>query len=214
MKLVYKSDPIEAFEGLFHVTAHGVGDERIFRDNEDKGEFLACLRNHLDPHGCHNSSRHKYEYLGAEVSLITYAVIDNHYHLVMRELVPGGLRRLMRRVQIRYAMYFNRKYKRRGPVFDRRFEPTPIADLRHALNAIAYVHLNHVVEQLDYEYTGHLAMLGVAPRAWIDSPTGLQLFGGEAGYKRFLNREGPAIVGRKLRVKGMCQRTYRYRPIA
>lgn len=203
----------EAFEGLYHVTAHGVGRESILLGDRDKREFLSCMRDYLDPAGVSNSSGHLYDDLTSDVAVLTYALIENHYHVILRELAMGGMRSLMRRTQIKYAMYYNRSRSRRGPVFDRRFEPTPIADLRHAQFAIGYVHLNHVVEQLDYEFTGHGLFVGREASPWIDSRTGVALFGGVDGYVDFMNREGPGIIDRKLERNGMCRQTYKYRPI-
>lgn len=204
----------QAFNGLYHVTAHAVGTERILRDGRDKREYLVRHRNYLERAETRNSAGLPYEKLRDEVSLVTFGLLDNHFHLILQELVAGGMRRLMRRTQIAYARYFNDRYDRRGPLFDRRFEPTPIADSNHAKHAIAYVHLNHVIEQLDYEYTGHRLFLGEEKCDWIDTEAGLELFGSVDGYKTYLNREGPAIVERKLVKAGLCRTTYRYRPIA
>lgn len=202
-----------AFQGLHHVTVHAVGDERVLRDGTDKRELLSRFRNYLDPDPIRDSARHLYKKLGDEISLVTFGLLDNHYHLILQELMQGALTDLMRRAHIGYARYFNDRYRRRGPLFDRSFMPTPIVDSDHAKRAIAYVHLNHVVEQLDYPYTGHRQFLGFDRAGWIRTESGLELFGSTAEYKRYLNVHGPAIIDRKLQKYRMCRETYKYRPI-
>lgn len=205
--------PSAAYRGLHHVTAHAVGNELILRDHRDKSEFLARFRNYLEPSETRNSAGTPYVKLFDEVALITFGLLNNHYHLILQELVLGGVNRLMRRTQPAYSRYFNDRYTRRGPLYDRSFEPTPIVDAAHARRAIAYVHLNHVVEQLEYRYTGHRLFVGEDRCDWVNSEAGIKLYGSVGRYKRYLNRHGPAIIDRKLQKYGMCRETYKYRPI-
>lgn len=203
----------QAFGNLFHVTAHAVGRENLFRADVDKREFIGRFRNYLDPDDFRNSSRHGYEKLHDEVAMVTFGLIDNHFHLIMQEIVRGALRNLMHRTQTSYARYYNDKYEGRGRLFDRPFKPTPIVDSAHAKRAIAYVHLNDVIEQLDYPFTGHRLFTRQDHVPWIKSETGLQLYGGVNGYKAYLNEEGPDIIDRKLKKAGLCRVTYKFRPI-
>jgi hypothetical protein len=59
--------------------------------------------------------------------------------------------------------------------------------------------LNHEQELLDYQYTSHAYYLGLRNCDWIDSRRGLQIFGGPAGYERYLRLHGPSIVEAKQR---------------
>lgn len=205
---------IDPYRNLFHVTAHAVGREKLFRSDVDKREFLSRFRNYLDPAEIRDAARHPYPKLHDQVSLVTYGLIDNHYHLILEQLSQGGIGNLMHRVQSSYGRYYNDLYDGRGRIFDRPFKPTPIADSAHAKRAIAYVHLNHLIDQLDYPFTGHQLFMAESRPSWISVETGLDVFGGVNRYKAFLNAEGPAIVDRKLQKAGMCRLTYRYRPIA
>ncbi|MBI5310187.1 MAG: hypothetical protein HZB14_04020 [Actinobacteria bacterium] len=202
-----------AFGNLFHVTAHAVGRDQLFREQVDKREFLDRFRNYLDTDRILDSSRHPYPKLHDQVSLVTFGLIDNHFHLILEQLMQGGIGNLMKRTQTAYARFHNDKYDRRGPLFDAPFHPTPLADRNHARRAIAYVHLNHVVEQLDYPFTGHRLFTGEDRAQWINSEAGLKIFGSVEQYKAYLNLEGPAIIDRKLQKAGLCRQTYRYRAI-
>ena len=48
---------------------------------------------------------------------------------------------------------------------------------------------------------------------WLDVEAALDLFGGRAGYVRYMNRNGPAIIRRKLEEKEINPLLHRYRPI-
>lgn len=205
--------PTDAANARFHVTAHAIGTERLFRDDQDKREFLARLRNYLDPREIRNSARRAYVKLHELVSLETFALLDTHFHLMLNQAAPDGMFQLMHRVQSSYGRYYNDRYHRRGPVFDGRYAAQPITEIAHARMCVAYIHLNHPIEQLEHPFTGHRLCMGEEQTDWIDSEAAIRYFGGVERCKSFLNREGPGIIERKLERAGLCRQTYRYRPI-
>ncbi|MBI4897068.1 MAG: transposase [Actinobacteria bacterium] len=197
--------------GVFHVTAHSVPLTRLFGAPCDMSEYLAKLANYLSPSDRRNSSRHQYEKLIGEVSVLAYCLMDNHVHLIVRDITGAGMTRLMRRVQGAYALYFNQKYNRRGPLFDARFAAKPILDEDHARFAIAYTHLNHLSEQLDYRFGSHIVYRGDETRNWLDVEDGLRFFGGYNNYVDFVNTAGPSILLRKIEEEGVPPDRYRFR---
>lgn len=205
--------PVDAPNTTFHVTAHGVGDTKIFRCQQDKREFLSRYRNYLSPAIVRNSARRQYRKLHDEVSLLGYCLLDNHFHLIVHQESRDGMAKLMARTQAAYVRYFNDRYKRRGPLFDARYAAEPIRDHRHAKYSVAYVHLNHEIEQLDYEFSSHRYYMGDCESDWIDVQRGLRIFGDVDSYKAFFNREGSAIIARKLRNRELCRTTHKYQPI-
>ena len=69
--------------------------------------------------------------------------MSNHSHLIIKEeqdLLPN----IMKRINISYASYFNKKYGKIGHVFQDRYRSEPIEDDRYLLTAIRYVHNNPV----------------------------------------------------------------------
>lgn len=197
--------------GVFHVTAHSVPLTKLFGTAGDMSEYLAKIANYLSPENRRDSSRHEYEKLIGEVAVLAYCLMDNHVHLIVRDITGTGMTRLMRRVQGAYALYFNQKYDRRGPLFDARFSAKPILDEDHARFAIAYTHLNHVQDQLDYRFGSHLVYRGDEPRDWLDVDQGLSIFGGYDSYVSFVNAAGPSILLRKLAEKGISQDKHQFR---
>lgn len=104
------------------------GNERkpVFLDEEDKKKFVDILLQKKE---------------GAASLLYAYCVMDNHVHMVIEE-AGQLLDRLMKRIGITYATYFNKKYNRVGHVFQDRFRSEPIENEAYLLSVIRYIHKN------------------------------------------------------------------------
>lgn len=199
--------------GLYHVTLHAVARTRSFASDIHKAEYLSRIANYLGPRRQRNSSRHHYASLRDEVRVLAFCVLDNHVHLIVRDLTGLGMTNLMHRVNTGYVTYFNRRHNRRGPLFDARFAAKPIYDDEHARSAIAYVNLNHVSEQLDYRFSSHGAHVGDTPVDWLATADALAFFGGRDGYKRYINRHGATIIRRKLEEQALPPYRHPFRPM-
>ena len=77
----------------------------------------------------------------SDVRLLAYAVMPNHFHLVV---VQGArpLARLMHPVMRQLALLVMTNKGVEGHVFERRYSAAACLDAEHLRNAIAYVHLN------------------------------------------------------------------------
>jgi putative transposase len=115
-------------DGLFHVTARGVGRAAIFCDDLDYADF----RNHLLRVGS------RYAWI-----IHTYCLMPNHYHLVV-EATRRDLSKGMHRLNGRYAQRFNQRYDRCGHVFQNRFTSYVIESESHFERVLAYVRANPV----------------------------------------------------------------------
>jgi REP-associated tyrosine transposase len=115
-------------EGVYHVTARGVGRSSIVRDDDDARLFLALLAKHVrqERWDCH-----------------AFCLMPNHYHAILdayRDRLSHGLHRL----NGVYAQTFNERYTRSGHLFGDRFAAFVIRGEEHLRNAIEYV-LNNPV---------------------------------------------------------------------
>lgn len=78
------------------------------------------------------------------VDIGAYALMPNHYHLLLREREPGGITTFMRKLGTGYAMAFNLKYKRVGTLFSSRFQARHVEDDRYMRRLVHYIHANPV----------------------------------------------------------------------
>jgi len=78
------------------------------------------------------------------VNLIAFCLMNNHYHLVLQEVVEGGISKFMQRLGTAYTMYFNEKYDRSGSLFQGRFKSRYIEDEKYLMSVVDYTHINPV----------------------------------------------------------------------
>jgi putative transposase len=112
----------------YHVIARGIERRTIFHSEAYYQKFEALLATLLERFG---------------VRLHTYVLMPNHYHLQM-ETPRLNLSEAMRWLNISYAVWFNRKTRRNGPLFQGRFKAV-VHDPSEAGRTIhEYIHLNPV----------------------------------------------------------------------
>lgn len=76
------------------------------------------------------------------VSIVSYCLMPNHFHLLLKEIRPNGISIFMHRLGTAYTMYFNRKYQRSGGLFTSPFRSKHIPDNRYLQTVLSYIHLN------------------------------------------------------------------------
>lgn len=78
------------------------------------------------------------------VHIGAYALMPNHYHLVLYELSDNGITNFMRKLNTGYTMYFNIKHKRTGALFGSKFKSKHIDSDEYLQRVIDYVHGNPI----------------------------------------------------------------------
>lgn len=133
---------------VFHLTARTQGHEPWFTgDVRDRiVEFTASVLRVSD------------------YSLLAYAVMSNHLHLLVRQ-GESRLDRVMQPLLRRIALVVQRTHGLTGHVFERRFRDHVCHDADHTRATIAYIHLNPVraglaTEPGAYRWTSHSIYVG------------------------------------------------------
>lgn len=120
-----RSYRLKSLTDTYHTMIRGVNKEIIFRNDDDKKKFLQILKYYLS----------KYN-----IELFAYCVMDNHVHLLIKS--KENLNKFMQCIQTVYALYFNKKYKRVGHLFQDRFKSIPVEEERYLLECVRYIHQN------------------------------------------------------------------------
>ncbi len=137
MPEVYRYD----YPGSFHhVYLRGVDRQAIFLDAADRFRFLESIE----------KAYKKYKF-----KVHAYCLMDNHYHLYI-ESVEGNLSSVMHKINTAYVRYFNIKYDRLGPLFERRFNSKVVQSNNYSLTVMAYIHNNPVKDGLVREVDQYL----------------------------------------------------------
>lgn len=137
---------------LQHVIVRGIEKRPIFLDDQDRGDFLSRLRGLLTE---------------TETDCYAWALLDNHFHLLLRPR-QRTLAELMRRLLTGYAVVFNLRHNRAGHLFQNRYKSIVCDQDPYLLELVRYIHLNPVragtvgslVDLADFPWCGHVELLG------------------------------------------------------
>ena len=164
-----RSARLDAPGVLHHIMVRGIERRPIFRHDLDRQNFLKRL-----------------EVLLPECQMECYAwvLMKNHVHLLLRSGVTG-ISQLMRRLLTGYAVYFNRRYRRHGQLFQNRFKSIICQEDLYFKELVRYIHLNPVRAKVvgdigglnAYPFCGHSALMGTLSRPWQQSNYVLKFFG-------------------------------------
>lgn len=154
----------------YHVYNRGASKMDIFREPIDYTFLLSLLKRYLSPGEKTSNSGHSTPNYADKVELIAYCLMPNHYHLFLYLREADGLMGLMRSVMTAYSMYFNRKYKHSGTLFEGRFLASHISSDIYYWQVSRYIHLNplDIGEDLfNYPYSSVQYFVGDWHASWV-----------------------------------------------
>lgn len=124
--------------GYYHVYNRGVDKMDIFRDEDDFKYFTYLLYRALGKETSRDKNGRSYANFAEVVELCAYCLMPNHFHLLLYLKEREGITALMRSLMTAYSGYFNKKYRRKGPLFQNTFwRPiSPITAIFGTLRAI------------------------------------------------------------------------------
>lgn len=113
---------------VYHVTARGNQQQRIFYTTRDYEFYLGLLREAVERF---------------DLRILAYALLPNHVHLLCRRgRVP--LAKVLYHIQRRFAVYHNRRLGVRGHVFQDRYHAKLCEDEAYLWALVRYIHDNPV----------------------------------------------------------------------
>ena len=174
-------EPIFFTGGYYHIYSRGSEKRIIFLDRADKKRFLSRLK--------------EYEHLH-NVSVVCYCLMPNHYHLLVKQNTDEPISKFINRLNLAYAMYFNKRYERVGPLFQGRFKAKNIKTDEYLLHLSRYIHLNplELVSQRkveDYLWSSLKGYVTSYEEDFVDYGLVMSYFGKswKVKYKEFLKAE-------------------------
>lgn len=148
--------------GLYHVTTRSNAEEVIFRDSGD----FAALATEVARTGlcCH-----------------WFCAMPTHYHLLVA-VGEGELAAAVHLINRRHASAFNKRYGRRGHVFDSPYTANLVDSEQYLINLVVYLACNPPDPEI-WQWSSYPGFLGLRPQfsfvdttmiARILSPTALR----------------------------------------
>ena len=148
---------------FIHVFNRGNRKQEIVRDDRDRWNFLQMLYYFNSDYSPLNPMQTLKKILKSDfntkliwpngwperkqlVNLHAFILQDNHYHLVLEELVEGGTARLMQKLGTGMTNRFNKRHKETGRLFQSAYKARLVDDENYFKHLFAYLHIKNAFE--------------------------------------------------------------------
>jgi len=138
----------------YHVYNRGTDKRVIFTSSIDYNRFIILLHlcnniNSIDISELISGGLSFPELINLQVEerlvdIGAYCLMHNHFHLLLKENQENGISLFMKKLLTGYSMYFNRKYKRTGGLFEGPFLARHADTDEYLKYLISYIHLNPI----------------------------------------------------------------------
>ncbi len=181
----------------YHIYNRGIGDQQIFLDEEDYTTYYYYLFVYLA--SLERSARRfkdipmrlAHKNLSSDITLISYCLMPDHFHLVLHQKSEDGVTKLMKQLTNAYTQYFNQKYKRVGSLFAGRYKAAHIPTTDTLIHLTRHIHLHPVLAKLsltpEYAWSSYSEFADPTPRNLASTKTILNIFPSIYMYKKFVS---------------------------
>ena len=130
--------------GTYHIINRGVAQMHIFKEPADYEYFEELMFFYAKSFG---------------ITIHNYCLMGNHYHLLL-EIQNENLSKFMRQLNMNYSIYFNKKNKRVGHLWQGRFKSWYITDDAYLYTLMCYIEqnplkANMVKDIAEYPYSSY-----------------------------------------------------------
>lgn len=171
-------------DSYYHIYNRGVNKNDIFLDKQDRIIFLRLLKRYLGDETEKKQNHSTYPNYNNELELLAFCLMNNHFHLFVYQESETAIADFMKSLSVAYSMYFNKKYKRVGAVFQQRYRGVRITDEWQYLHISRYIHMNPR-DYENYEWSSLPYYLKKKNASWVKPKRILELFD-ENKYLSFL----------------------------
>lgn len=216
-------------EGYYHIYNRGVEKRDIFQDSQDYGVFLSYLKQYLSPKdekgllarlsNPNASYKEKDQIIKLlrlnnfhnDIFLLAYCLMPNHFHLLIKQSTSIMIDKFMNSLALRYAVYFNKRYKRTGILFQDVYKAVSVETDEQLLHLSRYIHQNPlsknkpikqcVIEDYLSQPSSYPEYLGKRKTEWINKDEVLSFFSktnSNLSYKSFVEQTDDVSLIHKL----------------
>ena len=167
----------------YHLYNRGVAKQAIFIDIEDYKTFLGYLKIYLTSlRGLtlQVAPTKRLKNFTEQVDLLGYCLMPNHFHLIVFQRGLNDISNFMKSLGVKYTMYFNKKYKRVGPIFQGTYKAVEVSSESQLLYLSKYIHRNpagfNPAGWKEYKYSSYGNYLRLFSQAWVKTDLMLSYF--------------------------------------
>ena len=158
---------------FYHLYNRGTDKRIIFANKKDYEHFLFLM------YVCNTTKsielRNVKEDFDREeiiVDIGSYCLMPNHFHILIHEKIEGGISKYMLKLMTSYSMYFNKKYRHTGKLYEGAFLAARIDNDAYLWQVSRYIHLNPIDAGYDfqhYKYSSIEYFTGNKRASWMHS---------------------------------------------
>ncbi len=180
---------------FYHIYNRGVEKRRVFEDRRCYKRFLQVISYYQlegpKPKFSHSFDNKLFKIDPSKkiVDIISYCLMPNHFHLLIKQLKDGGISEFIAKLINSYTKFYNLKYTRVGPLFQGPFKAVLIESDEQLTHVSRYIHLNPIasflVKDLDqYEWSSYKEYVG-GVKDFCQKEEILGFFKDGADYQKF-----------------------------
>ena len=186
-------------DGFYHIYNRGVEKRKIFQDQQDYKVFLSYLKTYLLPKNTLSLQKQlsrsdvnwkqkdkilkllNLNNFHKEIELHSFCLMSNHFHLLVKQRSANSIDYFMRSLLTRYSLFFNKKNKRIGHLFQGRYKAVLVKTDEQLLHLSRYIHLNHSASRsartvFAGSYSSYSDYIGKTNTTWLNKKTILSYF--------------------------------------
>lgn len=182
---------------FYHLYNRGLSRQDIFTQGRDYSQFIKTIfyyqiQNPKPKFSLYRQSKtFPIDTSKKIVDIISYCLMPNHFHLLVKQLQDGGISEFMRKFIHSYTKYRNVKYNQQGPIFQGIFKAVLIEKDEQLIHLSRYIHLNPLVSLLAkdlslYPWSSYKTFIGLEDRPAIAKEEILSFFKSPDDYKQFV----------------------------
>ena len=194
----------------YHLYNRGVEKRPIFLDVQDYNVFQSYLETYLSPKDPNRLSillengnpkekdtarkLLRLNNFSDQIKLLAFCLIPNHFHLLIHQKEANSIDIFANSLFTRYTMYFNKKYKRVGPLFQGLYKAVLVQSEEQLLWLSRYIHRNPLDllqgrALQSYQYSSYPDYLKIRNKSWVKPEEILSYF--KSPYKNFVESHEP-----------------------
>lgn len=150
---------------IYHLITRAIDDNLIFKDKSDYYRGIFSIYEFNNAKSVNIANRRRDRIIEKEkekpcetrshtellldkrdkfVDILAFCFMPNHLHILVKQLRNDGITNFMKKFGIGYGGYFNRKYQRKGYVFQNRFKSVHIENDSQFMVVVPYIFTNPV----------------------------------------------------------------------
>lgn len=173
-------------ETFYHLYNRGINKEAVFKDQDDYAVFLNLFKRYLGKEPLKDNKGREYPWFRDELELAAFCLLPNHFHILLYQSQADSMARILKSITTTYSMYFNKRYKRVGPVFQSRYKASMITQDAYLLHISRYIHLNPP-NYKGWQFSSLPYYLGKRSASWLKPDRIIELFDNQTEYKNFVH---------------------------